>query len=182
MDSTYNTTSVEISLQAALRPRLNRLVERLLGCSRGSVGRSGVLFTDVRGRCAVLGRSRSGKGIAEELGAVLPDESTKLVELGTLGDTDAVPVAEVLELRLAPGIDEFVSQGGIGSLGAGRGARELLLGAEVGEARVASHRGDQLVTSGNLGSRKSVGIQPLLEIRICCPTLVEVPLMNSDQM
>ena len=104
---------------------------------------------------------------------MLANESTELVQLGTLRDIDSVPVTEVLELRLAPGVDELVSQGGIGSFGAGRGARELVLGAEIGEPRVAAYRRDQLVPSGDLGSGKSVSIQPLLEIRVCCPILAE---------
>ena len=111
---------------------------------------------------------------------MLANESTKLVDLGALRDIDAVPVAEVLELRLAPGVDEFVSQSGIGSRGAGRGGRKLVLGAEVGEPRVAAYRRDQLVPSGDLGSRKAVGIKPLLEIRICCSMSAEALLIVSD--
>lgn len=39
---------------------------------------------------------------------MLPNQGTELADLGTLGDIDAVLVAEFLELGFVPGVDELV--------------------------------------------------------------------------
>lgn len=98
---------------------------------------------------------------------MLTDKSTELLSLGTLGNGDAVSVAELLELGLAPGVDELVGQSGVGLLGTGAGTGLLLLSLEVGEARVAADGGDQLITSGGLRGGDSVGVEPLLQVRLC---------------
>jgi hypothetical protein len=96
---------------------------------------------------------------------MLADESTELLRLGTLGNGDAVAIAELLELRLVPGVNKLVSQSGVGLLGASRGTGLLLLSLEVGEARVTADRSDQLVASSGLRSRDAVRVKPLLELR-----------------
>jgi hypothetical protein len=96
---------------------------------------------------------------------VLANKSTELIELDTLGNLDAVLVAELLELRLAPGVDKLVGESRICLLGARGRTSLLLLGLEGGKARVAANRGDQLVTSAGLRSGDSVSVEPLLEIR-----------------
>lgn len=77
---------------------------------------------------------------------MLADKGTKLVELGALGYGNPVLVTEVLELGLAPGIDELVGQGCISSLGAGGGTGLLFLHAEIGKAGVAANSSDKLVS------------------------------------
>lgn len=84
-----------------------------------------------------------------------------------LGDSltvDAVLVAELLELRLVPSIDDLVGQAVISGLGACLGAGSLLLHAQIGKTRVAANRSDELVTSRRLGSGNAMGIKPLLEV------------------
>jgi len=66
------------------------------------------------------------------------------VECGHTGD--AILVTEVLQLRLAPGIDDHVRECAISILGALSGAGSLVLHAEIGQSRIASHRSDELVT------------------------------------
>jgi hypothetical protein len=95
---------------------------------------------------------------------VLADKSTELLGLGTLRNGDVVGIAELLELGLAPGIDKLVGESGIRLLGASSGTGLLLLGLEVSETRVAADSGNQLVTSGGLGSRDAMGVEPLLEV------------------
>lgn len=59
---------------------------------------------------------------------------------------NSILVRKLLQLRLAPGIDELVSECCIRSLGAGCGTGKLLLRLEVGQTRVAADRGDEFVT------------------------------------
>jgi hypothetical protein len=58
---------------------------------------------------------------------------------------DAVLVAKLLELRLAPGVDQFVSQRGVGVLDALLGGLGLFLGAQICEARVTADGGNEFV-------------------------------------
>lgn len=59
---------------------------------------------------------------------MLPNQGTELADLGTLWDIDAVLVAEFLEVRLVPGIDELIGESGVRGLGAGGGAGGAVLG------------------------------------------------------
>jgi hypothetical protein len=92
---------------------------------------------------------------------VLADKRAQLVELGALGNysmlvtgqlktwarltRDSVLVAEFLQLRLAPCVNEPVGESSISFLGRLLGALGLLLHAQVGKARVAANGGDELV-------------------------------------
>lgn len=163
-----DTAGVEVGLQARLGPRVHGLVESLLGRDRSLVSSLGIVVAGL-GSGSTVGRSSRGRGrgsVIEDLSTVLADKGTKLLGLGTLGNGNAVCVAELLELRLAPGVDELVGQSSIGLLGASSGTSLLLLSLEVGEARVAADRGDQLVTRGRLRGRDSVGVEPFLEVRL----------------
>jgi hypothetical protein len=168
-----NTTSVQVALQTALGPGANGLVESFLSRNRCLVSSLGSGISNLGIRVAGLGSSstisgstRSRGRITQELSAMLADEGTELVELGPLGNRDVVLVAEFLELSLTPGIDKLVGQSGISLLSAGRSAGLLLLGLEVRETRVAANRGNQLVTGSWLRGRDSMGIEPLLEVRL----------------
>ena len=94
---------------------------------------------------------------------------------------DAVLVAEVLEIRLAPAIDNSVRQAFVHSPGVGVSAVQLVVQLEIGETRVAADLGDQLVTlgtvsrlerlfgqsnayRGRLRSREAVRVEPILQI------------------
>ena len=163
-----DTASLKVSLHARVGPGVDSLVESLLRGNGSLVGGLGSRVTGLAsggtvGRSTGLGSSR---GAVEDLGAVLANKSTELVGLGALGHVDAVSVAELLELSLTPGVDELVGEGSVGLLGASGGTGLLLHGLEVGEARVAADRGDQLITSGGLRSGNAVGVEPLLEVRL----------------
>lgn len=161
-----DTTSLEVSLQAGLGPGVDGLVESLLRGYRSLVGSLGVRVAGL-GSGGTVGRGGRGggrRGVIEDLGTVLADEGTELLSLGSLGDGDAVGVAELLELRLAPGVDELVGQSCISLLGASGGTGLLLLRLEVGKTRVAADRGNQLITGRGLRSRNAVGVEPLLEV------------------
>lgn len=156
---THHSTGVEIALQAALGPGAHGLVKGILSglgrgisCLGGSRADAGCRGTECRGR-------RTGDCVTHDLGAVLTNERAQLVELGALGNwyvlassfsnpptkiergptIDTVLVTEFLQLRLAPRIDEFVSQGGIGLLCLGAGRLRLCLRAQVGQTRVATN-------------------------------------------
>lgn len=147
---TYNSTGIEISLEAGLGPRVDGLVKSILGSFGSSVGGLGISSTNVGGGGA-KGRSGRGRdGVAHELGAVLANEGAELVDLGALGNIDAVLVAELLELRLIPRVNEFVAHAVVGSLGVGLGTGRCLLHSEVGQAGVAADRGDELVALGGV--------------------------------
>lgn len=99
---------------------------------------------------------------------------------------DCVLVTELLQLRLAPGIDDLVGERGVSGVGACGSGVLLVLQSEVGEARVATNRGNQLVTLQiskrqsktsqisfkgfpyvrDLRGRDTIGIQPFLEVRL----------------
>lgn len=59
---------------------------------------------------------------------------------------DAVLVAELLELRLAPRVNELVGERSVGVLCALLGARRLLLHAQVGQAGIAADQRNKLVS------------------------------------
>ena len=65
-----------------MRPRRGRLVERLLIYQRGAVRRLGVLVPRAGGR----GTQFAGRVLAEDAGAVLPDEGAELLEPGAVRD------------------------------------------------------------------------------------------------
>jgi len=83
---TYNTASVEVSLEPAVRPGVDRLVKGLLISARSSIGGLSILVAGVGGSSAVSGSSASRDGVAEELSAVLADEGAELIKLGALGN------------------------------------------------------------------------------------------------
>lgn len=197
-----NATGVEVSLETALGPGANSLVKCLLSGARGTIGSLSSSLVDVG--------SRSTKGVGglasnvavEEVGTVLADESAELVGLGALGNwrvldyarmimsvtrshtRNAVLVSELLELRLAPSVNDHIGQSGVCLLSRGRSAGGLLLSLEVSKARVAADGGNELVALqfdvrlvlnngfvyatyvGDLGSGETVGVEPLLEIRL----------------
>lgn len=161
-----NTTGIKIGLEAAVGPLVDGLVESILSGKGSTVSGLGVLVGSA-GSSGAKGRLGSGAdGIAQKLSAVLSNKSPKLVDLGALRNRDAVLVAELLELGLAPSVNDGVSQIVIGRLNLSRGLVRLALGLEVGETRVAADRGNQLIASGWLRGREAVGIEPLLEIRL----------------
>jgi hypothetical protein len=77
---------------------------------------------------------------------VLAEKGTKLINLGALGHIDAVLVRELLQLRLAPGVNDLVGQIVVDALGLGLGGVECVLRLQVGEARIAANRCNELVT------------------------------------
>jgi hypothetical protein len=161
-----NTTGIQIGLEAAVGPLVDGLVESILSGKGSTVSRLGILVGSV-GSGGAKGRLGSGTdGVAQKLSAVLSDKSPQFVDLGALGNRDAVLVAKLLELGLAPSVNDGVSQVGIGSLDLLSSSIRLALGLEVGEARVAADRGNQLVAGGGLRGREAVGVKPLLEIRL----------------
>jgi len=145
-----NTTSVKITLQTGLRPSVDSLVKGILVLLGGSIGGLGVVLANVGGSSAISGSSRSGNGVSHDVGTVLANKSAKLVNLGALGNVDAVLVAELLELRLAPRVDELVGQVVVSSFGTGLALFLLLLGLEVSETGVAANRGNELVSLWNV--------------------------------
>jgi len=161
-----DAAGVEVGLQAGVGPGVDSLVEGLL-CGEGSlVGGLGILVAGLRGGGTVSGgsRGRSGRSVVENLGTVLANKSTELLGLRALGNVDTMGIAELLELRLTPGVDELVCQGGVGLLGGSCSASLGLLSLEVGNAGVAADGSNQLVTGGGLRSGDAVGVEPLLEV------------------
>lgn len=161
-----DTASLKVGLHPRVGPGVDGLVERRLGGDGSLVGGLGGNVTGLGGS-GTIGRDSgrgSGRGVVEDLGAVLADKSTELVGLGALGNVDAVGIAELLELSLTPSVNELVGKSGIGLLGAGSGTGLLLETLKVGEAGVAADRGDQLVTGSGLRSGNTVGVEPLLEV------------------
>jgi len=143
-----NSAGVKVCLQSAVGPSRNGLVESLLSSQGGIVGGLGILVASLAGSSSVGTGGSSTDGITEERGAALANKSAELVGLGALGNGDTVLVGKLLELRLAPGVNDLVGQSGIGSIGTGGSRRSLVLRLQVGDARVAADRGDELVTSG----------------------------------
>ena len=104
---------------------------------------------------------------------MLADKGAQLVDLGALGNcpvvstgceanatgtltADAVLVTELLELGLTPRVDELISESGIGGVGTGRSRGGLVLSLQVGDARVTTNRGNELVALYLLSVRSRV--------------------------
>lgn len=79
--NTYDTTGIEERLETALRPRIGRLLERLLVHQRGAIRGLGELVPRASRRSAEL-----LLGSAQNALPVLADEGPELIELRTLGD------------------------------------------------------------------------------------------------
>lgn len=170
--ATYDSTSIEVSLQAAGSPGTNGQFERILSRSRSTISGLGVLVAGGAGSSTVSTGGRAGDVVTQDLGTVLADKSTELIDLGALRNGDAVLVAELLELSLTPSIDELVGQGSVGSVGTGGRGGGGILRLEVGETRVAADGGNELVARAGLRGGETVGVKPLLEIRLG-PRLVQ---------
>lgn len=200
-EKTYHSASVQITLQAAVGPGVHNLIKGVLSRLGGGIGGLRRGGTDVGSSSAKSRSSSAGDGVTHDLGPVLADKSAQLVELRALRNClvlvtisllvcnnrrtiDAVLVAELLELRLAPRVNELVSQGSISVLGGLLGALALLLHAQVSETRVAANRGDKFITlllglaiirislvratySGGLRRRESMSVEPLLQVGFC---------------
>lgn len=91
------------------------------------------------------------------------DQSEDFVPLGTLRNLDALLISPLLELAVAIAIKEGVRQalGGRGSgSGGGRGPRSKIV---TGDARVATNRGNKLVTIARLRNGNATLIAPGLQ-------------------
>lgn len=73
------------------------------------------------GGSAVGGRSSVLRVITSELGRVLAGESDELVAVAALWDLDAVLVSPVLDLAVAPTVEELVAERLLGTGSGGRG-------------------------------------------------------------
>lgn len=85
-----NATGVEVSLEAALGPRSNSLVECLLSGARSTISSLSSSLVDVGSRSPESVRGLASDVAVKEVGAVLADESAELVGLGALGDWGVV--------------------------------------------------------------------------------------------
>lgn len=135
-----------------------------MSCQAGTVSSLGILVTGITGSGTECTDSGSRDRVTENLGTVLAYKSAKFIDLGTLRDRNVVLVGELLQLGLAPCIDDLVGESGVSSVGAGRGRRGLVLSSQVSETGVSADRGDELVTRSWLRSRDAVGVEPLLQV------------------
>lgn len=81
-----DATSIKVALESAPGPRVDGLVERILGSQGSAVGGLGILVASVGSSSAVGGRSRGRDGVAQNLGAVLANKGTQLVDLAAVGN------------------------------------------------------------------------------------------------
>lgn len=81
-----NTTSIKVSLETAFRPRVDGLVERLLGGERGAICGAGIGVAGLGGCGTVGGSGRARNVVTKNISAVLANQGTKLVDLGALGN------------------------------------------------------------------------------------------------
>lgn len=81
-----DAASIEIGLETALGPNANGLVESLLSGERSTVGSLGGSLANVGSSSTKGAGGLASNVLVEEIGAVLADQSAKLVDLGTLGN------------------------------------------------------------------------------------------------
>lgn len=103
---------------------------------------------------------------------MLAGQRDELVTLTALGDLEAVLVGPLLDLAVAPALQQGVAQGSLSSAGRLRGRCVLGGGAVRGDLSVAADAGDELVAVAGLWDRDAALIEPGLEVRVR-PGLVE---------
>lgn len=69
----------------------------------------------------------------------------KFVDFGILRNGNVIFVGEFFELRFVLGVNDYVGEGGVGSLGVGRSIGCLGLGLEVCKVGVMVDRSDEFV-------------------------------------
>ena len=99
-------------------------------------------------------------------------KSNKLIALGALGNLNPIGIGPLLDLRVAPGIEESIGEGLLGSRGRVSNGCDGVFVLLRGDARVAADVGDQLVTVAGLRDRDTTFVKPKLEVGIG-PSLVE---------
>lgn len=83
---TYDSTIIQVRLKSALGPGADGSVEGLLGLKGSAVSSLGVLVAST-GSCGTKSiASLSRNVVAKQFSAVLADQGTQLVDLGTLGN------------------------------------------------------------------------------------------------
>ena len=179
----WNTTGIKVSLQASLGPLSNGGIESLLSFELSIIsgagervtgtGGSGTVSRCSRGLGGISGLAGSvGSSVTSKLGTVLAGDGEELGALGSVWNLDAVLVSPSLDLRIIPRVKDSVGDRGSGGLSGSRGRAGSLLGLQGSETRVAADRSDELVAGSWLWCWDTVGIEPVLKVRLG-PGLVE---------
>lgn len=97
---------------------------------------------------------------------MLAGKSGELIALAALRDRDAILVEPLLDLVVAPGVEELVGERRGGGLG-GRGSRVvLLLSLLGGDIGVAAERRDELVAVAGLRDGDTALVEPRLQVGV----------------
>ena len=179
----WNTTGIKVSLQASLGPLSDGGIESLLSLKLSIIGGASERVTGTGGS-GTVGRRSGGLGgisalassvsssVTSKLGTVLAGNGEELGALRSVWNLDAVLVSPSLDLRIIPRVKDSVGDGGSGGLSGSRGRARSLLRLQSSETRVAADRSNELVARSWLWCWDTVGIEPVLKIRLG-PGLVE---------
>lgn len=103
---------------------------------------------------------------------MLAGQGNHLVALATLWDLEAVLVGPLLDLAVAPALQQSVAQRSLSRSSRLGGGSVLVSGGVGADLAVAAHARDELVAGAGLWGGDATLVEPLLEVRVG-PGLVE---------
>ena len=167
-----NATSVKVSLETAVAPSSNSLVERALTLQSSILSSLSVLIAGLGGGSTVSARSRRANIALSQLISMLLGECNQFIAFGALRNLNAILISPIFDLTVAPGIQHCVGETLLGSI-CGSGSRcSGVLQVLSRQARIATDRSDELVPGARLWDRYSALIEELLELGLG-PGLIE---------